>query len=184
MRSFLVAFLLVMLSALPLVNSQAQNLIWPAHLDTAVSYVGTREVGHNSGRIVAKFLRSVNLPKGNPWCAAFGSYDLTAAHVRRPRIRSGLATNFITKKSIPAKEVLRGLIKIKPGTIGIMRHGSSIHGHFYFVIRWNKASGITVEGNTRPTGMPDGPQGVWIKHRNIIPGNYFRTVDFTPVNYS
>jgi len=173
--------LLFIAFALP--PAKAQDSIWPAHLDTAVSYVGTREQGHNSGQIVAKFLHSVNLPVGNPWCAAYGSYDLTAAHTLRPRIRSALATNFITKYSIPAKEVLRGIIKIKPGTIGIMRHGSSIHGHFYFVVRWHKATGITVEGNTRPPGMPNGPQGVWIKHRNIVPGNYFRTVDFTPVSY-
>jgi hypothetical protein len=35
------------------------------------SQIGVRERLNNSGKEVEKYLRYVNLPKGNPWCAAF-----------------------------------------------------------------------------------------------------------------
>jgi len=122
------------------------------------------------------------LSAGNPWCAAFVSYDLSAAGVLIPKVRSGLAMNFVTPHSIPARDVLRGLVTIPPGTLEIWEHGSTLHGHIGIVILWEKASGEAVEGNTHPNGHSQ-QQGVWIRYRGIIPSDYFRIRWFTLVRY-
>src|SRR5213075_1611331 len=40
-------------------------------LNLAERELGVREVGSNRGPRVEEYLRSVGLPPGNPWCAAF-----------------------------------------------------------------------------------------------------------------
>ena len=49
------------------------------------SQIGVREKQSNSGAEVAKYLRYVNLPKGNPWCAAFVCWAYGEAGVDNPR---------------------------------------------------------------------------------------------------
>jgi len=49
------------------------------------SQIGIREKGANSGPAVEKYLSYVDLPKGNPWCAAFVCWALGEAGVRNPR---------------------------------------------------------------------------------------------------
>ncbi len=49
------------------------------------SQIGVRERQTNSGPQVEKYLRYVNLPKGNPWCAAFVCWSLGKAEVSNPR---------------------------------------------------------------------------------------------------
>ena len=163
----------------------------PAHLDTALAYVGTVERGGaNRGPRVERFLRSVGLGPGQPWCAAYVSYVLDAAGVRAPLdgrrrvIRSGLAARFITARSIRASEALRGVRRVPPGAVVIWRKGNGPYGHAGFAVAWDGASGETVEGNTssgRAGSQRDG-DGVWRRQRRITPGSYFRIVSFTPVN--
>lgn len=163
----------------------------PAHLDTALAYVGTVERGGaNRGARVERFLRSVGLEPGNPWCAAYVSYVLGAAGVRAPLdgrrrvIRSGLAARFITARSIRASEALRGVKRVPPGAVVIWRRGNGPFGHAGFAVAWDGASGETVEGNTsssRAGSQRDG-DGVWRRQRRITPGRYFRIVSFTPVD--
>lgn len=52
----------------PLNNLQLRNVI-----DAAVGELGTTEQppGSNAGPKVEEYLNAVNLPKGQPWCAAF-----------------------------------------------------------------------------------------------------------------
>ncbi|HKI46046.1 MAG TPA: hypothetical protein VKA08_12005 [Balneolales bacterium] len=90
--------------------------------------------------------------------------------------------DFVTRHSIPAKDVLRGIVEIPPGTLEIWEHGSTIHGHIGSVISWERARGEAVEGNTHPEGHKE-PQGVWIRYRDIIPSDYFRIRWFTLVTY-
>lgn len=161
----------------------------PVHLDTALAYVGTVERGGaNRGARVERFLRSVGLGPGNPWCAAYVSYVLDAAGVRAPLdgrrrvIRSGLASRFITARSVRASEALRGVKRVPPGAVVIWRRGNGPYGHAGFAVAWDGASGSTVEGNTssgRAGSQRDG-DGVWRRHRRITPGRYFRIVSFTP----
>ena len=163
----------------------------PAHLDTALAYVGTVERGGaNRGPRVERYLRSVGLGPGNPWCAAYVSYVLDAAGVRAPLdgrrrvIRSGLASRFVTARSIRASEALRGVKPVPPGAVVVWRRGNGPYGHAGFAVDWDGASGETVEGNTssgRAGSQRDG-DGVWRRQRRITPGSYFRIVSFTPVD--
>ena len=162
----------------------------PAHIDTALAYVGTREHGgSNRGVRVERFLRSVGLGPGQPWCAAFVSYVLSAAGVHAPLdgqgrvIRSGLAARFITARSIRASEALRGVKTVPDGSVVIWRRGNGPFGHAGFAVRWRGARGETVEGNTSSgtSGSQSNGDGVWRRTRTIQPGSYFRIVSFTPV---
>ncbi len=119
----------------------------PAHLDTALAYIGTVERGGaNRGARVERFLRSVGLGPGTPWCAAYVSYVLDAAGVRAPLdgrrrvIRSGLAARFITARSIRASEALRGTKRVPAGAVVVWRRGNGRFGHAGFAVAWDGAS--------------------------------------------
>ncbi|MES2875493.1 MAG: hypothetical protein V4708_17345, partial [Bacteroidota bacterium] len=49
------------------------------------SQIGVREKRTNSGPEVEQYLKYVNLPKGNPWCAAFVCWVYGRAGVGNPR---------------------------------------------------------------------------------------------------
>lgn len=49
------------------------------------SQIGVKESGWNSGSDVEQYLRYVNLPKGNPWCAAFVCWVFGKAGIANPR---------------------------------------------------------------------------------------------------
>ncbi len=163
----------------------------PAHIDTALTYAGTVEHGgSNRGVRVERFLRSVGLGPGQPWCAAFVSYVLSAAKIRAPLngqgrpIRSGLAARFITARSIRASEALRGVKAVPDGSVVIWRRGNGPFGHAGFAVRWRGGRGETVEGNTSSgmSGSQANGDGVWQRTRTIQPGSYFRIVSFTPID--
>lgn len=158
---------------------------WPAHIDTALTYFGVQDLPGKDihGQAIKKFLESVNLPQGNPYCAAFASYCLNVAGAKRPKVRTALATNFITDDSIDAKEVMYGREMVPTGTIAIWRRGNTMFGHAGFVLYdWRGAVGITIEGNTTAISGSD-VEGVFIRKRTIYPANYFRIVQFTIVTY-
>lgn len=171
----------------PLRSAKAQL---PAHIDTAVSYFGPKElVRENHGPEIKKFLAATGLGEGYPWCAAFVSYCLEVAigPGGYPRIRSALAQDFITGQSIKAKNVMRGQVMIPSGYIFVMVRGQTRFGHTGFVLLgWQGPAGITIEGNTG-TGLPGEDeregQGVWIRRRQIYTTCYFCIKYFTPVGY-
>ena len=159
----------------------------PAHLDTAESYVGTKEAtGHNDGPAVSRFLRSVGLPEGYSWCAAFVSYCLSAVHAASPATRSARALAFYGKGSHKAADVVTGKYKPRAGDIVIFRRGVTAYGHVGFVVWYKSPTMIeTVEGNTSPNAASIeqdlNGEGVFEKARKIEPGNYFRIIGFTNV---
>ncbi|HYW95025.1 MAG TPA: hypothetical protein VE870_05515, partial [Bacteroidales bacterium] len=163
MRYFSLLLLSCLLLLLPQAKAAEAQHHLPAHLDTALTYVGTIEQGHNAGPEVSKFLSHVGLPVGNPYCASFVSYDLDAAHVTLPTVRTPLATRFITSRSVDARLVLRGAVSIPPGTIVIWRHGNSMFGHAGLVVSWHNQAGITVEANTTQGPYAGARQGIWIR---------------------
>lgn len=65
-------------------NERSQNLRRQVR-DIYTSQIGVREQGTNSGPHVLQYLNYVNLPKGNPWCAAFVCWALGKANVPNPR---------------------------------------------------------------------------------------------------
>lgn len=156
------------------------------HLDSALSYVGVREQGNNGGYWVEKFLKNVGLRRGNPWCAAFVSYQLKIGKVKYPNIRSGLARRFKTNRSVKAKNVYDGSVTIPAGYLVIWQYGYGIHGHIGIVrSNWVGPSGKTVEGNTSAgtKGSQNNGDGVYKRSRRIKPHAYFRIICFTPVEY-
>lgn len=161
----------------------------PAHLDLAVSYIGTTELtGNNDGLEVEQFLGSVGLKKGNPYCAAFISFILDeSAGIKSPTIRTALASKFITDSSIDAKEVIRGTGAIPDGSIVIWQKGNTIFGHAGFVESQLSTHRFrTIEANTGSGtyGDQSDGDGVWRRQRSILPGNYFRITRFTRVVYN
>jgi len=147
----------------------------------AYGFVGTKEEGNNSGYWVTRYLKSVGLRPGNPWCAAFVSFCLDSAKIKTMRVRSGLARHFITKnKTIRATKVVNSNMDIPMGTVVIWRRGTTMFGHVGFTDKWKGRSGTTIEGNT--TSGKSGNQwnggGVWYRKRTINPYNHFRITDF------
>lgn len=161
----------------------------PPHLVLARGYVGTtEETGKNDGPIIAEILRSVNLPEGNPYCAAFVSFVLdNTPRIASPTIRTALATNFIRPGSVKAKDVAAGVVSIPPGSIGIYRRGQGIFGHAFLTDSvWTGQCGYTVEANTsapETDGDVREGDGIWNRYRCYEPLAYLRLEAFTLVTY-
>ena len=160
--------------------------IFPAHLDTAFTYITTQDDGHNRGETVELFLASVGLPPGNPWCAAFVGYCLEQANATYPAVRSGLARHYLTSSSVSYQRVTRENMRLDHGAIVGWKRGNTIFGHVGFVIEWQGRCGTTIEGNTTmgAGGNQFNGGGVWIRERCIEPMNHFRITWFTNVTYN
>lgn len=147
---------------------------------TAEKYLFVRESGRNAGFWVEKFQSFVGIPRGSPWCAAFVSWVLYEAKVKYPMIRSGLALDFVTKRSIKAKHVAKGYKNVGRNWLVIWKKGDTWKGHIGIVEKWQKSSGVTIEGNTGGSNIRDG-DGVYRKTRSIFDLKNFRIEYFTPV---
>jgi hypothetical protein len=168
-------------SSLPLYASQTAKTDGDNVRQIAYGFVGVKEEGNNDGYWVTRFLKSVGLKPGNPWCAAFVSFCLDSAKVKTLRTRSGLARHFITKnKTIKASKVVQTNMELPKGTVVVWRRGTTMSGHVGFTDKWKGSSGITIEGNT--TSGKSGSQwnggGVWSRKRTINPYDHFRITDF------
>lgn len=155
-------------------------------MDTALVYLGVQEIGSNDGPDVAHFLASVGLNPGYAWCAAFVSFCFDAAgDLVLPSVRSARAQDFITRRSIDAKEVKRGRIKPTFGWLVVFKKGNSRMGHVAFVIWWNGRCGVTIEGNTSSGvyGNQRDGDGIWVRNRCIETASRFRITHFTPFQY-
>jgi hypothetical protein len=163
-------------------HSQCQE---PKHLKLALSYEGHTEVNKNSSPEIDKFLKYTGFPPGTPYCAAFVSSIIGWSDVSYPKIKTALATNFITPKSVKASDVLIGIKKVKSGDIIVWRKGETIFGHTGFVVSWDQKSGKTIEANTSSgsKGSQRDGEGIYVRYRTIIPGAAFRITHFTPVIY-
>lgn len=167
----------------------------------AAGYVGTVEKGGaNRGPEVEAFQRAVGIPPGSAWCAAFVGFVLSEAERQSgrrlvPAVRSGVATAYLGRESVRARDVLRGVERPQVGSLVIWRRGATWRGHVGFVLRddnaevrgpaWYLRCGRTIEGNTSSgsVGSQADGDGVWERVRCIQPGSYFRIVAFTPVRY-
>lgn len=173
-------------SSLPLYASQIANESDGERVrNIAKGFVGTREIGNNGGPQVTRFLKSVGLRPGNPWCAAFVSFCLDSAKIKTLRTRSGLARHFISKnKTIRATKVMQTNQELPPGTVIVWRRGTTTFGHVGFVDTWRGKSGTTIEGNTSSgrSGSQYNGGGVWSRRRTINPYDYFRITDFATLD--
>jgi hypothetical protein len=129
------------------------------------SQIGVKELtGHNDGVMVEKYLQSVNLSKGNPWCAAFVSWSFKQAGYSPPI--TGWSPTAFNKDNI----VYNGQRIIKqpqPGDVFVLwfpKLKRIAHTGFYdFDI--NSSVYSSVEGNTNEEGSREG-DGIYRKKRS------------------
>lgn len=142
------------------------------------SQIGVREKQLNAGPEVEKYLRYVNLPKGNPWCAAFVCWVYGQANVPNPR--TGWSPDLFPASRIVWQRTPGGKVQSpKPTPPGseLTAHGpkpADVFGvyfpekgriaHVGFIDHWKEPWLITVEGNTNLPGNREG-DGVYRKRR-------------------
>lgn len=100
MYSILCVFLLLLLSqgsTLPCsahpvkVAIEADSASWFRSLSAVHAQIGVREAtGRNDGPMVKRFLQSVNLREGNPWCYALQYWGFYVSFDKPPMLRTGL----------------------------------------------------------------------------------------------
>lgn len=167
---------------LPTFSQLRSASLSPKVLLIAKGFIGTKEVGNNSGYWVERFQKVTKSPKKAQWCASFVNFCLDSAGVKGlPFTGSGLARTFATKnKTIKAKDVIARNMVLPAGTIIVWRRGTTPFGHAGIVDTWKGKSGTTVEGNTSSgtKGSQNDGDGVWARKRFINPTSYFRITDF------
>lgn len=129
-----------------------------------MSQLGVREAtGHNDGKDVEKYLKSVGLPKGNAWCAAFVKWTLDRAGVKTSI--TGWSPTAHNKNNIV---LFNGSLKkdVQRGDVFTLYFPSLKRiGHTGFVRKkFGMNSYETVEGNTNMAGSREG-DGVYVKYR-------------------
>jgi hypothetical protein len=144
-------------------------------IDTASKYIGIKEIGNNAGfsdKIFEAQMYKTGWRKGQAWCSWFVSFILNKIKAIFPKIRTGLARNFIMNKSIEAHQAQYYRNKLN-GWLAIWQHGNTIHGHIGIVSDWQRESGRIIQGNV--TG------GIKERKEKINYASAFRITHFTPV---
>ena len=157
MRFLVYFYLLLVLNN----NSLSQSCV----VETYKSQIGVREAtGHNDGKQVEAYLKSVKLGKGYAWCAAFVKWTFDQCGIKTTINAMALSTHrkghFVYNKGVKYKEPQAGdvftLYYPKLKRIG--------HTGF-FDKEINDKIFRTVEGNTNSAGSREG-DGVYVKYRS------------------
>ena len=124
----------------------------------AISQIGVREAsGNNDGVKVEAFLRVTNLPRGNPWCAAFVSWVFKQVGFVKPRTAWSPALFPLARLTLTPKPAdVLGIYSLKLKRIA----------HCGLVERRQNNWIISIEGNTNTNGSREG-DGVYRKWRHI-----------------
>ena len=141
------------------------------------SQIGVREKPPNSGPAVEEYLRYVNLPKGNPWCAAFVCWVYGKAGVANTK--SGWSPDLFPRSKViwsRGVESRKWTVIGHAQTLDLRPQTSDIFGlyfpekariaHVGFIDQWDGTWLITVEGNTNEAGSREG-DGVYRKKRLV-----------------
>ncbi|MCZ2085343.1 MAG: hypothetical protein LC112_13835 [Flavobacteriales bacterium] len=132
------------------------------------SQIGVREAtGKNDGVQVEKYLSTVNLTKGYPWCAAFVKWNLLNAGITEASRINGMAltchnmNNVVYFNRSYSKEV-------QTADVFTLYYAKLKRiGHTGFVDkRINRSIYRSVEGNTNEAGSREG-DGVYVKYRSF-----------------
>lgn len=142
-------------------------------LQIAETFLGVKEdpIGSNRGPEVNKFLASVGLGPGYPWCMAFVYYCVSKAAAElglpNPLVMTGGVMDQYERS--PARKLSNRDSGVKPGDVGIMRFANG-NGHTFFVR--TKPSGLvnTIEGNTNDDGSREGYE---VAHRSRAIGSIY-----------
>jgi hypothetical protein len=127
-------------------------------LFVAQTQIDVREIGNNGGAAVDRYLRSVGLGTGFPWCMAFVYWCVQMAATRlgttNPLVRTAGVLRMWNETTLP-KIPGRSTAGIAPGDIFIMNFGGG-KGHTGFVTRIANGIVHTIEGNTNDEGSREG----------------------------
>jgi len=146
-------------------------------IKTALTQVGVKEVtGHNDGVQVEKYLASVKLHKGNPWCAAFVAWCHDQCGVRHPV--SGFSPDWFKGKNVftvhslemasRSERAWSDYIKQLPASVfGIWFASKGRIAHVGIIERITGEVAMTIEGNTNDEGSREG-NGVFKRRRLLI----------------
>lgn len=154
-------FIFILLLSLGVSAGKPQRLTEDASClrQTYTSQIGVREVGWNAGERVELYLKSVNLAKGNPWCAAFVVWCCLQCSI--DIVLSGYSPNLFPKKHI--------VNVARPGDVfGIYFANKGRIAHVGFIDEVRLNSYVTVEGNTGSDNYGQGTRegdGVYRKVR-------------------
>jgi hypothetical protein len=117
------------------------------------SQIGVRELtGHNDGADVEKYLKSVHLSKGNPWCAAFVSWNFQQCDIINPK--SGYCPLWFPINHTIYKPSAKINGTPQPGDVfGIYFASKKRIAHVGFIIDWGLKFVTTIEGNADPDAV-------------------------------
>lgn len=143
--------------------------LWFRSLDSARAQVGVKEQGNNRGAQVEKYLASVGLPGGYPYCMAgqYWAFSVAACHGQTiPLYRTGGTALSFNK----AREVGR-TVKYVPqvGDLIYWKIKTSASGHVERIIELGRKGWVkTIAFNTGPGagGSQREGQGVFVRRRN------------------
>jgi len=145
-------------------------------LRVAVSQIGTQEAtGRNDGEVV-KYLKSVGLNKGDPYCAAFVYWvGREALGKQNPYPQSGWSPDMVEGGVLVSKG-----LPIKPAsTFGIYFQSKGRVAHTGLIESAGESSVVTIEANTSPSsssGDQRNGDGVWRKKR--LRASLYKTKDW------
>lgn len=145
-------------------TTQTTNQLTNHLLNIARSQIGIREAtGNNDGTQVEAYLKVTNLPKGNPWCAAFISWVYQKAGFEKPQTAWSPALFPMARRTLnPQPADVLGIYSLKLKRIA----------HAGLVERRQDNWIIAIEGNTNADGVRDG-DGVYRKWRHLKTIKYF-----------
>ena len=146
------------------------------------SQVGVREAtGHNDGKDVQKYLRSVGLRKGYAWCAAFVAWSHNQVNLPNPE--SAWSPDWFKSNVVYRADWRKNLVTVLPGMVfGLYYPEKKRVAHVGFIDGEDHNNYYTVEGNTNGGGSREG-DGVYRKIRpkksvSVIADYCFSTKEF------
>ena len=134
-------------------------------IELANQQVGVRELtGNNDGEMVEMYLHSVNLKKGDPWCAAFLGWLFSGLGIDNPK--SGWSPSWFPPDKVVYKNDWRKDFVALPGQVGglYFKQKNRI-AHVFLVEYQDEKNYYTIEGNTNIAGSREG-DGVYRKIRS------------------
>lgn len=143
--------------------------------EIACSFEGTREQGgRNRGPEVKRFLASIGLDEGHPWCAAFVNYCVKAAARELGMASQIPSTGKVARLWRRAPEWMK--TQHPPPHPSVFVHLNTPDnpeslGHCGFVLGVTGTHLLTIEGNTSQAGSREG-DGVYRQKRPTIGSTY------------
>ena len=115
-------------------------------MDIAKTQIGvTKAIGHNDGVQIEKYLKSVGLGKGHPWCAAFVNWCLNQAGNEG----AGARRNNYLNWGIPLNEPKYGAVAIfNTGHVGFY---AEKNGENYKILHGNWSDKVSFSTNIKPS---------------------------------